>query len=120
MYEIREDDQPADVRADPLCAAGPTEDQPPMEVPSVPAEAQAQLIPPDLYPAIQRLMGRYKDLSSGKLGWIVVTPHRIALHPGTRPIRSQPFRTGFQHRRLLADQVAKQLRMGVIEPSQSE
>jgi len=54
------------------------------------------------------------------LGEIDVTPHRIALHPGTCPIRYQPYRTGFHHRGLLADQVAKQLLMGVIDPSQSE
>jgi len=54
------------------------------------------------------------------LGQIDATPHRIALHPGTRPIRSQPYRTGFHHRRLLADGVTKQVQMGVIEPSKSE
>jgi len=59
-------------------------------------------------------------LWSGRLGQIDVTPHRIALHPGNRPLRSQPYRTGFHHRRLLADQVAKQLQMGIIKPSQSE
>ena len=65
-------------------------------------------------------MDRYKGLWSGRLGEIDVTPHRIALHPGTCPIRYQPYRTGFHHRGLLADQVAKQLLMGVIDPSQSE
>jgi len=147
-YEIDEEDKPADVGADPLCTVGPTEDNPRTEAPSVPAEAQApktsgplqdwvppdqsspepdpsprvayELIPPDLHLAVQLLIDRYKSLWGGQLGKIDVTPHRIALHPGTRPIRSQPYRTGLHHRRLLADQVAKQLTMGVIEPSQSE
>ena len=48
-----------------------------------------------------------------------MTPQRIALHPGTRPIRSQSSRTGFHHRRLVADKVAKQLQIGAIEPSQA-
>jgi len=147
-YDIKEDNLPADVGADPLCVAGPTEDQPRLEAPLTAAEAQGlktseplqdraqpdqepsesepcprvayELIPPDLHPAVRQLMDRYKHLWSGQLGRIDVTPHRIALHPGTRPIRSQPYRTGFHHRRLLAEQVAKQLKMGVIEPSQSE
>jgi len=147
-YEITEDDQPADVEADPLFAAEPTEDDPPTEAPSVPVEAQApktngplqdrvlpdkeppeqspsprvayELIPLDLYPAVHRLMDRYKALWSGRLGQIDVTYYRIALRPRTLPIRSQPYRTGFHRRRLLEDQVAKQLQMGVIEPSQSE
>jgi len=147
-YAITEEDQPADVGADPLCTAGQTEDHPPKEAPSVPNEAQApkpkgppqdrvlpdqepsepspsprvayELIPPDLHPAVHQLVDRYKVLWSGRLGEIDVTPDRIALHPGTRPIRSQPYRKGFHHRRLLADQVAKQLQMGDIKPSQSE
>ena len=122
-YEITEDDQPADEGADPLCTAGPTKDHPPKEAPSVPVESQApntqgplqdrvppdqeppepspsprvayELISPDLHPAVHQLVDRYKGLWSGRLGQIDVTPHRIALHPGTRPIRSQPNRTGF-------------------------
>jgi len=147
-YDIQEDDFPADVGADPLCVAGPTEEQPRMEAPLAPAEAQGlktsgplqdraqpdqeptevepcprvayELIPPDLHPAVRQLMDRYKNRWSGQLGRTDVTPHRIALHPGTWPIRSQPYRTGFHHRRLPAEQVAKKLKMGVIEPSQSE
>jgi len=147
-YEITEEDQPADVGKDPLCTAGQTEYHPPKEVPSVPVEAQApkpkgppqdlvppdqepsepspsprvayELIPQDLHPAVHQLMDRYKGPWSGRLGQIDMTPHRIALHPGTRPIRSQPYLTGFHHRRLLADQVAKQVHMGVFKPSQSD
>jgi len=147
-YDINEDDLPAEVEADPLCVAGPTEDQPRTEAPLAPAEAQGlrtsgplqdraqpdreptetepcprvayELIPPDLHPAVRQLMDRYKHVWSGQLGRIDVTPHRIALHLGTRPITSQPYRTGFHHRRLLAEQVMKQLKMGVIEPSQFE
>ena len=86
-YEITEEDQPADVGADPLCTAGPTADHPPTEAPSVPAEAQApktngplkdwvlkeqdptepapsprvayERVPQDLRPAVQRLMDRF-------------------------------------------------------------
>jgi len=79
-----------------------------------------ELILPDLHPAVHPLMDRYQGLSRGMSGQMDVKPHRIALDPGTRPIWSQPCRTGFHHRRLLAEKVAKQLRMGVIKPSQSE
>ena len=89
-YEITEEDQPADMAADPLCTAEPTEDHPPKEAPSVPVEAQApktegppqdrvppdqepsepspsprvayELIPPDLHPAVHQLMDRYQGL----------------------------------------------------------
>jgi len=145
---ITEDDQPADVEADPLCTAGPMEHHPPAEAPSVPVDAQApktngppqdrvppdqeppepspspfvayELIPPDFHPAVHPLIDRYKGLGSGRLGQIDVTPHRIALHPVTRPMWSQRSLTGFHHRRFLADQVAKKLQMRVIVPSRSE
>jgi len=119
--EITENYQPADVRADPHCVAGPEKDHPPKEAPSVPVEAQAprtngplqdgvpldqeppepspsprvayELIPADLHPAVHRMMDRYPAVWSGRLGQIDVTPCRIALHPGARPIRPQPYRT---------------------------
>jgi len=147
-YEIMTDDQPADVGAEPLSEAGVTEDQPRTETPFVPVEAQAKktngvlrglvspdpkppkpapspavaiaLIPPDLHPAIQRLMDRYKALWSEKLEAIDVTPQEIPLHHGTLPMRSQTDRTSFHHRCLLADHVEKQLQVRVIAPSQSE
>ena len=147
-YDIKEDDLPAEVGADPLCVAGPTEDQPRMEAPLAPVDAQGlkdsgplqgraqpdqeptemepcprvayELIPPDVHPAVRQLMDRHKNLWSGQLGEIDVTRHRISLHPGLRPIRSQPHRTGIHHRRLLAELVAKHLKTGVIEQSQSE
>ena len=57
-YEITEEDEPADMGADPLCTAGQTEDHPPKEAPSVPVEEQApktngrpqDRVPPDQQP----------------------------------------------------------------------
>jgi len=102
-YEITEQDQPADVGADPRCTAGPTEDHPPKKAPSIPVQAHAPqtkgppqdrfspnqkplelspspsvahaLIPPDLHPSVHQLMDRYQRLWSGWLGQIDVTPH---------------------------------------------
>jgi len=89
-HENTGDSQPADVGADPLFAAGPTDDHQPTEAPSVSVEAQApktsgplqdlvppnqeqpepspsprvayEMTPPDLHPALHRLMDRYKGL----------------------------------------------------------
>lgn len=79
-----------------------------------------ELIPPELHEAVRDLVGRYQGLWDGTLGRMDITPHRITLAPGSRPVRSQPYRTGLYHRGLIADQVAKQLKLGVIEPSQAE
>jgi len=57
--EITEEDQHAEVGADPLCTAGPTEDHPPKEAPSVTVEAHApktkgppqDRVPPDQEPS---------------------------------------------------------------------
>lgn len=78
------------------------------------------LIPPELHQAVRELLNRYKDLWNGQLGRIDVTPHRITLKEGAKPIRSQPYRTGLHHRDLIKEQVEKQTRLGVIEPSQAE
>ena len=78
------------------------------------------LIPSTLHSAVRDLLDRYKGLWDGQLGRLDVTPHRITLTEGARPIRSQPYRTGLHHRDLIRDQVAKQTKLGVIEPSQAE
>lgn len=79
-----------------------------------------ELIPPSLHGAVRDLLERYQGLWSGQLGQIDVTPHRINLQPGARPIRSQPYREGPHHRELIEKEVGRQLKLGVVEPSQAE
>lgn len=77
-------------------------------------------IPHELHEAVRDLVARYGGLWDGLLGRMDITPHRIMLTPGAKPVRSQPYRTGLHHRQLIAEQVAKQLKLEVIEPSQAE
>lgn len=78
------------------------------------------VIPQALHTAVRDLLERYKGLWDGQLGRMDITPHRITLKEGAKPVRSQPYRTGLHHRDLIKDQVAKQSKLGVIEPSQAE
>lgn len=78
------------------------------------------VIPQALHTAVRDLLERYKGLWDGHLGRMDITPHRITLKEGAKPVRSQPYRTGLHHRDLIKDQVAKQSKLGVIEPSQAE
>lgn len=94
---------------------GPTD----QDGPPIPRVAY-ELIPPELHGAVRDLMARYAGLWDGQLGRLDITPHRITLTPGARPIRSQPYRAGLYQRGLIAGEVAKQLKLGVIEPAQSE
>ena len=57
---------------------------------------------------------------SGKLGCINATAHRITLEPGTRPIRSMPYRQGPAARTFVKKEIDKMLEANVIEPAASE
>jgi len=56
----------------------------------------------------------------GRLGVIDATEHRIDLQPGTRPIRSMPYRQGPALRAKAEAEIRKMLDAGVIEPATSE
>lgn len=49
-----------------------------------------------------------------------ITPHRVTLTLGAKPVRSQPYRTSLYHRQLISEQLAKQFELGVIDPPQAE
>lgn len=105
--------------------AGPTTQPTPAEntadedIPPTPWVAY-DLIPKVLDGAVRALVEEYKDLWGGQLGKLDITPHRIQLKEGARPLRCQSYRTGHHNRELIKEQVAKQLKLGVIEPSQAE
>ena len=70
---------------------------------------------------IMRMLERHEGMGKpGKLGEINITEHRIELQPGTRPIRSQPYRQGPATRELVAKNVREMIEADVIEPAQSE
>eukprot|EP00170_Pyropia_yezoensis_P005150 contig_21047_g5164 len=98
----------------------------PGERPEKPAEDEPMptvaydLVPKSLHGAVRTLLYQNKGLWGGQLGRMDITPHRITLTDGTKPVRSQPYRTGLRHRDLIRNEVAKQLQLGVIEPSQAE
>lgn len=45
------------------------------------------LIPTELHGAVRDWVSRHKGLWDGKLGRMDITPHRIALSPGAKPVR---------------------------------
>lgn len=78
------------------------------------------LIPPALDDAARDLPDRHKGRWNCQFGQMDITPYRITLKEGAEPIRLQPYGTGLHDRDLIKDQVAKQAKLGVIQPAQSE
>ena len=66
------------------------------------------------------MLAPYSTMWSGKLGSVNAGQHRIETPPDARPFRSQSYRAGFKDREAQASEVKRQLKLGVIEPSQSE
>ena len=66
------------------------------------------------------MLREHSSLWSGALGIIWETEHRIPLEPGTKPIRSMPYRKGPAMRESVAKEVKKRLKAGVIEPANTE
>ena len=67
------------------------------------------------------MLETHQDMwTSGRLGEISATEHRIDLEPGTKPIRSMPYRQGPALRDKDASEIRKMLDAGVIEPATSE
>ena len=57
---------------------------------------------------------------SGELGKFHVGEHRIDTTPNARSFRSQPYRAGLNDREIQRYEVQLQLKLGVINPSNSE
>ena len=66
------------------------------------------------------MLRKHSSLWDGALGTIRATEHRIPLEPGTKPIRSMPYRKGPAMREMVAKEVHKMLNAGVIEPASTE
>ena len=62
----------------------------------------------------------YRMWTSGRLGEITATEHRINLTVGTKPIRTIPYRQGLATRTKAEHEMRKMLNAGVIEPATSE
>ena len=62
----------------------------------------------------------FSKMWSGYLGAAKAPPHRIETPPDARPFLSQPYRAGLKDREAQAYEVQRQLKLGVIVPSQSE
>ena len=69
---------------------------------------------------VLEMLRKHSSLWSGALGTIRATEHRIALEPGTKPIRSMPYHKGPAMRGMVAKEVNKMLNAGVIEPASTE
>lgn len=79
-----------------------------------------EAVPEGLRGKIETLLSDYEGLWAGQLGKVEVTPHRIQLTPEARPRRAQPYRASGPSREIIAAEVARQRKMGVIEPSSAE
>ena len=77
-------------------------------------------VPPELETRVRDMLRKHEKMWSGELGNITTTEHPIDLVPNARPFKSPPFRAGPKMRELIDFEVNKQLKAGVIEPSQSE
>ena len=65
------------------------------------------------------LLSKYYSMWFGALGEITLTEHLIDLKEGSKPIAQQPYRVGFREHKVIAQEVDKMLRVGVIEPAMS-
>ena len=75
----------------------------------------------DLRTRILTMLTKHEDMwTSGRLGEIAATEHRIELTDGTKPIRSMPYRQGPATRTKAEHEIRKMLYTGVIEPATSE
>ena len=75
----------------------------------------------DLRARILTMLTKDEDMwTSGRLGEIAATEHRIELTDGTKPRRSMPYRQGPATRTKAEHEIRKMLDAGVIEPETSE
>ncbi len=90
------------------------------EKPTTAADIQLPDVHTKHHPNIRKMLSKYEDMWSGRLGDISVTEHHIDLVDGARPFKTQPYRAGPKARELVQFEIDKQLEAGVIEPSMSE
>ena len=70
---------------------------------------------------ILTMLTKHEDMwTTGRLGEITATEHRITLEPGTKPIQSMPYRQGPAMRTKAKAEIRKMRDAGVIEPATSE
>ena len=70
---------------------------------------------------ILRMLTKHEDMwTTGRLGEITATEHRITLETGTKPIRSMPNRQGPAMRTKAEVEIRRMRDAGVIEPPTSE
>ena len=75
----------------------------------------------DLRTRILTMLSKHEDMStSGRLGEIAGTDHRIKPTDGTKPIRSMLYRQGPATRTKAEHEIRKMLDAGVLEPATSE
>ena len=67
--------------------------------------------------AIREMLRGHEHLWNGTMGQINITQHTIDLVPGARRFKSAPYRAGPKTRELDQFEIDKQLKAGVIEPS---
>jgi len=104
-------------------SAGPPREQP------VPHEEKEEIttaedldlshIPDEYRDDFREMLGEFQEMYDGRLGEINVTEHTLELLPGTRPVHTNPYREGPKTREIVKGEVERQLRAGVIEPTQS-
>ena len=113
--------------ADPLEAEplSETEDESPAPEPeskeTSPSAADLDLshVPEKYREELRSMLEGFSSMYNGELGAINVTEHSIDLQPGTRPVHTNPYREGPKTREIVKAEVERQLKAGVIEPSQS-
>jgi len=76
--------------------------------------------PEGLRPQVLSLLEKHRALSSGHLGSMKATEHRIELKPGSKPVRLNPYRMGPRTRELIKAEGDRMLKLEVIEPSQRD
>ena len=75
----------------------------------------------DLRTRILTMLTKHEDMwTSGRLGEIAATEHRIELTDGTKPIRSMPYQQGPATRTKAEHEIRKMLDAGFIKPATSK
>ena len=69
---------------------------------------------------ILTMLTKHEDMwTTGRLGEITATEHRITFETGTKPIRSMPYRQGLAMRTKAEAEIRRMREAGVIEPATS-
>ena len=68
---------------------------------------------------LRKLVVKYSSIWSGSLGEITLTEHSIDFKECSKPITQQAYLAGFRECEIIAQEVDKMLRAGVIEPAMS-